>query len=488
MKTLKYLVIITAGLYLPMMTHSQSFTNNEKKSIILKTDSILNECGRYGGFTRNLKSISENYIAEYKKLFRNDSILIFNDLVSDPPLPFYISINEYIQKVKEWYPAGLTIALKNREYDPVVLDGDHYRINVRLTKSISANTVQESKPYQNQVPLNFGIRFDKNLANFRIASVLHTSYPYPQPAVAVAEKQPGTTTKTGPVTGITHTSGTKTTPDNNQPPLPKTLRKPVYLDIQYFSGSSAVAVSGMPTEPQVTRGFFYGFGAGFEKSVSKPARTELRYGVSVVYMNYSSDLELSTYYGEKTGTFDRLGKSVTLMNTLTDIRESLHLSMIEIPVTARLKYSLSERMGFYVTGGISFGFGAGGSYQSSARGDYQGKYDQYGGYIFASIYNSANRTLGYDFYPSVTSGNSSAEYKNTLSFGARGGAGLELLLTKGFALRFGPWINYYISSSTLKKEGTLLSENHDDLQSLLVTGNSKISAFGIEIGATVKIW
>jgi hypothetical protein len=444
----------------PMAGISQSLTAKENSIIFKKADSIIDAYKVYSTFTKNMTSVSENYITGFIHLFRNDSALVFNDLTPKPAKPYYYPVKVYTDKVKEWYPEGISVEILGRQFEPAKKHPDGFMVNVRFTKKFLGFSGKWADPVRHEMPLNMQLLFDKRLDKVSVLSIIHSGYP--------------------PVAKVIEPADTVV----NEIKSSKSSNKPLYINLVVLPGISKIGITGAKENPAVTSNVSFGAGIGMEKSLVQTQKTSLSLGVSLLYRTIGSTMKLQDYYGEATGK-DRAGETVVRMNTLSGVDESLRITTIGIPVTAGFRVFLTDKFTCYFKAGFELMFGTSFRYTSSAAGNYAGKYPSLNGYIFSEQYNTAYPAFGYGRF-AVTANDMQQETEGKFSFALTAGGGIEYGISHKLLFFGGIDFNKGLSDFATQNTNALLSENNQDLKSILVTGNANVTVVELELGIRLR--
>jgi len=155
-------LIFISGVY------SQSKTDSV---VMAKVDSMLYLYSRYGSFTENDRTISQQYIKNFKALFA-DNAAVFNDVLQDLYAMELLSVDEYSDGISQKFPTGLAVAIKNLEFGEVseINDGEMLTIEVRATKDMLGITVDDDFLEEAYLE-SFIFRYTPDYSDFKLLGV-----------------------------------------------------------------------------------------------------------------------------------------------------------------------------------------------------------------------------------------------------------------------------------------------------------------------------
>lgn len=171
--TIIYPISLVALLLLfTLNTHAQSLSEEQKFKLEDKAEALLNDYELYGTLSETNRYISEEYVAEFGKLFYNDKVEVFNDLNKPEYSEEMVSIEDYLIKASQWFPEGITIQLTERIYgDPEYQDNGQFIMKVDFSKSVEGFTGDGNYLERKTYELSAAIVFDESVSDLKILSV-----------------------------------------------------------------------------------------------------------------------------------------------------------------------------------------------------------------------------------------------------------------------------------------------------------------------------
>ena len=508
-KTLYCLVfiIVTSA---PFFCHAQTLGTKERKIIYQKIDSLLDIYSKCARFTKDFETLNEGYINLFRQLFQTDSTFIFNDLNPDPQPPFYLSIDDYIKYLRQWYPSGLSsVNLQQMPMEEPLERGSNYIMKIKVQKSFLGFSMKTSDSYSKTIPMTIEIVFNKKIENFKISAINHDDYIREQTPnqyeILIARADSLFFQKKYHEAKVYFQSAAKIKQNDflssqriakcdefiqeSDMPAKKTEDKgfrPFFLNMHIVTGSTIIKITGDGILPSSSAQFASGGGIGVEKVITKGKKGDLRFGLSIDFMNYKSKYAIDRYYGTKL-TLDRVNQQVLVMNTLTNVQESIKLSFFEIPLFISYKFNVASHVFIFAQAGFSFGFITGKVYESSATGDYEGEYAVYNGFIFTEKYRTAFRSYGYGIY-NVSVKNSTPENLSIFNFSGLGEIGAGFSPGKKTDLYLGIKLSRGFVNLSGSNPDFILSTHNTELQSMTGMGSAKTHAIGLEFGMNFRLF
>ena len=502
MKKVIYIISILSLSMVFGTASSQTFTSKDTKVISQKVDSLLNLYTLYSSFSKDAVSLNEEYISGFKALFRDPTTMIFNDLDPKEETPPNISVDKYIQYVKEWYTTGLGIDIKVTDKAlPVMKDGKG-NMEIKIEKSL-LGLYKEQTEYRKKIDLILTITFDQKLRTFKIDAVDNPEF---QASRKEAQKQYGLAISKGDNlygskkysdAKIAYEQAVQLKPGEAYPnkqiqscikfieQAKLANRKPVYIDIHLLPSFTSAKLTGTSgdTKPGSSSKFGFGFGAGVEFALTKSEKGMFCIGVALDYMPYKSSLTMSAYK-DTIATKDKDGTRVILQNSITGLNETLSLTMFEIPVYVKYKLLFSEAFNMYFKAGVKIGFLLGKKYTSTANGEFMGQYPDYNNII---LYGNELAAYGYGTYNNIANSQSTLSNLKGMDISGFGGIGVGVNLSKSVGLHFGVNYTYGFTGMSGKTDNYKVSPNNTNINSLTGLGSVKTSAFTIEAGVDFKL-
>jgi hypothetical protein len=257
-------------------------------------------------------------------------------------------------------------------------------------------------------------------------------------------------------------------------------RKPLYLNFHIMPSITKIRLSGADSLPVCSSEFTFGGGMGLEYVFVKGEKSFLSAGLAVDYMTYKSSYTDDEYFCSTIIT-DKYNHSVQLLNKLEGVNEKIKLSSLEIPVYVNYKWFFAEKYFLYVKAGAKFGFILNKKYESQAKGDYKGQYNEE---FHSIIYYDLINNYGIN---DVSVSDKDLDNFNGFNLSGFGGLGAGYEIDDVIQVQFGVSYSYGFSNLSEKNSGMLLSMNRYDLQSMSNLGNSNTSAIIFELGMNLKI-
>lgn len=174
MKTRIFIIIILSVILQKAL--SQEFNKVELDKISNKTDSLISLYEDYSCFTEDNENISNQYIENFKNLFENKNLYVYNDIdIEHESLDEdKLILQDYIYWVKRLYSEGLGVEIKEiAKENPQKINYNKYIIKINLKKRIFG-FYKNKKIEENIIPLIFTVGFHKNgnvFQNFKIISI-----------------------------------------------------------------------------------------------------------------------------------------------------------------------------------------------------------------------------------------------------------------------------------------------------------------------------
>ena len=167
------LFLLTSFLY-PIFAqdykHFDSIAQNQIKNEVI---TILNNYEKYGSLTETFTYISEEYVNQFRLLFEPNAIVL-NDIESVENKEKYITVDEYLSVIKNWYPEGLSVRFKNFIKDKNIKSPYEYKEKFAVRVILSKEIRGLNKEYlmkSKEIPITITIVFDKDLTEFKIARI-----------------------------------------------------------------------------------------------------------------------------------------------------------------------------------------------------------------------------------------------------------------------------------------------------------------------------
>ena len=157
-RNFKYLLCLLILISSVCRVISQDFTNAQRRDINLKVYSLIADYTRYGKFSSNYSTIDANYVTSFESLF-DRSALLLNDVLPANEKYRMITLDQYIELIRKYYPHGFGFTLANIQLGiPSRSHDGTYNMYVEADKEISGTTGNNAS-YKDIVEIDFKLRF-----------------------------------------------------------------------------------------------------------------------------------------------------------------------------------------------------------------------------------------------------------------------------------------------------------------------------------------
>lgn len=496
-------IIISCILICSLSAFSQTFSSKELQSVRKQTDSILNLYMKYATFTVDGSSISTAYTEGFKNLFTSPEVVVLNDLDPTGQSPKEVPVQTYINFVDKMYPTGLSIDLYGIRKGTPKRQGNDITIEVDLKKDLLGFYMDRER-YNKVFNLKFFLTFTNNISQAHISRVASfeiakDSLDY-RTLIREADQYFHNEQYDAAKEKYTHALlifSNATYPRIQVRKCTLAIekleyenRKPIYLIIQVHPAFSSVSLrSNDNLNPETKSGFGFGGGIGFEMDLFQNNLKSIRGGFGIgIYLNSMKPKLLSDSLNETVkGKTDIDGDSYDLLIGLQNINEKLKITCLDIPIYFQTKFGIGNSVFLNVKIGLKVGLAMSTKYNSTANGDFRGRYPQYNNII---LYGNELGQFGYPYGTyDLSVENQSTESVNSLNLSFYGALGIGFRLSEKVNLFAN--FDYAYGLSNLFKESEddfHLSENKTDLKSLggYLQGNA--SLFGLELGLQFRIF
>jgi hypothetical protein len=499
----RYIQITLSAVLCILFTNSysqKSFTSAQQKIIESKVDSVLDLYREYAGFTKDIDEdqLTEEYIQGFLNLFSSGKTVIINDLDYTKATPPRITVDQYIEYVRDWYPGGLSIGVKTLKKDAPSFSDNKYHVVVRANKELKGL-------YKNQNlqifkgEMRFVLDFNDRLSDFKISQIddnkgsdscninkktandllasndfkkaknyflkaLHWCPGDPECQAGILKAEEG---------------------------IAQNL-KPLYFTIHLMPGYSLLNVTpdkSLGVNFTSSSGLNYGGGLGVELAVLKNKTGMLSVGLRLEYAMYNSTIEADSISDAVKGLVDPDNDNYTLLYKVTSLSEKDQISYFQVPVFVKYDLSLSKSFAIYFKLGAKAQLAVSKNYKTTGTGVFKGM-------LTDSIYNNtiiygneiSKNGVDYGFGTYALDVSKSNENLNSLFFSANAGVGFTLDLSKSIGIFFGA--DYTMGLSDIAKSGGKnfsLSRGRDKIYSLYGYSTASLSNLQAEVGLKFRI-
>jgi len=473
----------------------KTFSEKEKRFIDQKLDSVMAMYLQYSSFSSesDLNNLSEEYIEGFAGLFISPETEIVNDLDLENQTPKRITVAQYIDYVKEWFPSGLNVELPDQNKTTTFYSDEKYLYTIQVTKVLKGlYKNQDWQIYQNKQ--DFTIAFDDQLSSFKIFSITEvggqdTCDISKSNAVKLFNRKQYTLAKDAYLQVRKFCPGDQEAINgiNKCDSCIEANKKPVFLVAHLMPGYSGINAknTGNANNLSTESAISYGGGIGVDVGIMKGKKGLLSVGAMLDITTYNATLSVKNYIDSVPyQTHDIDGDTCIVKYNLHSLKEKEKLIYFEIPVFVRYSYSFTKAVSVYARLGAKFGINISKKYSSSGNGEFSGRYDQYGHIV---LYGNELGEYGYGNQElSTDTTNTLVNLTNLSVFGGVGvtftlSGRLELFLGADYTLGFLP-----ISKSG--GENYTVSTGHDNMYSLFGLSKATTQALAIDIGLRFKIF
>jgi len=153
--------------------YCQSLSTSQRRTINETLLKLMKDYEKSSRFNSNNTGIDETYISQFNGLFDKNASL-YNDILPSNKVSDPVSIREYVEIFRKYYPNGVMVKLHNLLFDtPLNNTPNNYKVNVSALKEIYAYTLTNVK-YTDTIPLIFSISFkisENNIADMKILNI-----------------------------------------------------------------------------------------------------------------------------------------------------------------------------------------------------------------------------------------------------------------------------------------------------------------------------
>jgi hypothetical protein len=285
---------------------------NAQTALVDSVVNLVERYEKYASFTEDGLSFKESYGVPFANLFvrRNElsvngyKMQVFND-INEFDNEKYYTLSAYSEKLESVFPTGINVSMNITDLGEVRSLGGYYkRVDIKVIKTIYGLRASDEKIIKKDEKLLFKIKFrgnEGNYSNFKIITIESQKYPLPAEGLHIGLNiQPGISTigSTGVIAQ--------------------------YENYSNFSYESAT-----------------GFGFGFEGVYYFENIPFLAVGARLNYRLYKTNLDLTQIQQESSLVEDVDNDKYSLNLNATNLKETISLSFIEIPVFVKGKYDFS---------------------------------------------------------------------------------------------------------------------------------------------------
>lgn len=474
---------------------AQNFSDYDLTIIDQKVDSLISEYLRYSSFIseNDLTNISEEYLTAFPGLFSSPSTNIVNDLDFSNTTPKTITVSQYVDYVREWYPNGFSIDLTNIQKEPKILPrNNNFLFTVNLFKTLGGFYKQQEQ--QNfEGDLRFTIEFDGQLNSFKIANIdtktgSDTCVKSRQVAVELLASGACAKAKKAYQNVLSFCPSDPEAIEGLKKcdSCMEAIKKPFFLTFHVLPGSSSIKMDGKKFGLNITSGsgFNLGLAAGIgaEIAVVKSKTGILSVGLMIDYSTYKGSSLLDNDTNNVSGRVDIDGDPYTLIYKVNALKEVDNLTCVQVPVYVQYEFLFSKAIALYVKAGGKIGLNLISKYTSSGTFNYKGKYDKYGGVVLYDL-----PAYGFGTYTSTLAENTNSEV-NMLNISIFGGLGLTITMSKKLDLFIGAEYTKGFSDIGKGDNANRITTGKDQVSSLFGVSKVTTQSIGVELGVKFKIF
>jgi hypothetical protein len=164
-------MVLVPYLALPTLLKSQAYNSVEDSLIRSAADSLIYAYQWYGSLTEDDETISENYMITFKGLFA-PSAFVFNDINTPVDTGKNITVDDYINGVRQMFPMGISISLEEVDIDDPQRSADKKSgyIKAYAVKNIVGLTTGDDY-YNETFDVTLTIGYDAGLTDFKILGI-----------------------------------------------------------------------------------------------------------------------------------------------------------------------------------------------------------------------------------------------------------------------------------------------------------------------------
>jgi len=438
MKKIIALIALISIFSLKSFVNSQDFSKSDQNKINRNVDSLLNLFQKYGSFTKDEETISNEYVNEFSKLFSSLNIIVINDLDAEGKTPKELPLSNYINNAKTWYKTGLGLGITIDNRTTPILEKDYYISIITVNKSI-LGYYKDNIRYEQTFKQDFYIKIDKTLNSFKIDRISPHGNVVIVPTDQSHDKKVSVDISTNASNNQNklneaylnniqfadklfiqkdyenskkYYEKAKALKPNEDLPKLKIKKienildrgpylliinvNPFFSNINIENYSKSNLPSGNLYEtPNLKNKLGYGGNVAFERIFKKSPKlkTGIGVGFGANYLQYELSIGSFTRYLD---TIDIDGDNVNLRTKAELIEESNKLLLLEIPIYFKLIKGDINSFTYFVNIGLKFSVLISQTYNSSAKTTYWGKYQQYNG---IELYgNELGNNFGYGKY------------------------------------------------------------------------------------------
>ena len=263
-------------------------------------------------------------------------------------------------------------------------------------------------------------------------------------------------------------------------------KKPVSLVLHATPGTAGITlqksddIKSFSSESE----FNLAAGIGVEVGLVRQGRGLLSAGLSLDYASYNSNLGVDLYHDTVYNRVDYDGDPYSIISEMKNLKETDHLSYLQVPLYVRYDYSFSRIIALYLKVGAKAGFTISNKYTTTGSCNYKGKYSEdYGGVI---LYGN-DLPEGYNFGLYDVSIDATNKQVGSFDLSVFGGLGLNFAVTSKLDIFLGAEYTQGVSNISNNSGEFDLTTKKTDVSSFIGYSKATTHAFGVDIGLRFKL-